>query len=335
LRADFAARKRAPAPRTACCTARAGRADERGVDQLQIRSVSALARLWKPHYVFRPTQLVRRLRPARGPEPVVPTPWGLALQVALADKLGAGIARTGVHELAVSELMWRLAAGDELALDVGANIGYFTGLLAVRAGHVIALEPNPQLRRFIAGNIERWSLDGRIELDERAASSTSGTATLHLPAEYEGNYGTASIDGAGAVTHEVRTVRLDELIAGRRVGVLKIDVEGHELAALEGASEALAAGLVRDVVFEEHEPLPSAVSSLLEAAGYAISGIEEGITGPRLLPAPRVPRGWDAPTYLATRDPQRARALASAHRWACLRPRHAPRAQPASRTGGG
>jgi FkbM family methyltransferase len=311
-----------------------GRADEGGVDQLQITVVSALARLWKPHYIFRPGQIVRRLRPAREPEPVVPTPWGMPLQVALADKLGAGIARTGVHELAVSELMWRLAAGDELALDVGANIGYFTGLLAVRAEHVIALEPNPQLRRFIAGNIERWSLGERIELDERAASNASGTATLHLPAEYERNYGTASIDGGGAVTHEIRTVRLDELIAGRRVGVLKIDVEGHELAALEGASDALAAGLVRDVVFEEHEPLPSPVSSLLEAAGFAISGIEEGLTRPLLLPSTRVPRGWDAPTYLATRDRRRANALAGAHGWACLRSRrmhagekpHGPRA---------
>ncbi len=137
--------------------------------------MSVLARVWKPHYVFRPSQVVRRLRPAPGPEPIVPTPWGLPMRVALADKLGAGIARTGVHELAVSELMWRLAAGDDLALDVGANIGYFTGLLALRARHVVALEPNPRLRRFIAGNIDRWIVRDRITLDDRAASNATGS----------------------------------------------------------------------------------------------------------------------------------------------------------------
>jgi FkbM family methyltransferase len=256
----------------------------------------------------------------------VPTPWGLPMRVALADKLGAGIARTGVHELAVSELMWRLAAGDDLALDVGANIGYFTGLLALRASHVVALEPNPRLRRFIAGNIDRWIVRDRITLDDRAASNATGSGTLHLPHDYERNYGTGSLQASGAtVTHAIETVRLDELIAGRRVGVLKIDVEGHELAALEGAAQSLAAGLVRDIVFEEHQPLPSSVSRLLESAGFAIAGIEEGFSRPLLVGSGRVPRGWDAPTYLASRAPQRAHELAGAHGWSCLRPPRARR----------
>jgi FkbM family methyltransferase len=281
--------------------------------------MSVLARVWKPHYVFRPRQVVRRLRPAPGPEPVVPTPWGLPMRVALADKLGAGIARTGVHELAVSELMWRLAAGDELALDVGANIGYFTGLLALRARHVIALEPNPQLWRLIAGNVEGWPVRDRITLDDRAASRVAGPGTLHLPAGYERNYGIGSLNAdGGTVSHQIQLVRLDELIAGRQVGVLKIDVEGHELAALEGAGESLSAGLIRDIVFEELRPLPTPASRLLEATGFQISGIEEGFSRPRLV-GDRQPRGWDAPTYLATRAPERARARAAARGWTCLR----------------
>jgi FkbM family methyltransferase len=288
--------------------------------------MTALARVAKQHYLFRPSQFVRRMLVAREPEPVVRTPWGLSMRVARADAIGAGIARTGVHELAASELMWRLAEGDELALDVGAHVGYFTGLLACRAKHVVALEPNPHLHRFIAGNIERWGLGERVTLDRRAASSFAGKGELHFAADYQRNYGTASLDAAaGGVTHEVEMVRLDDVIARRRVGVLKIDVERHELEALKGAAESLSAGLVRDIVFEEHERLPSAVSRLLEDAGFSISGIEEGVMRPLLLDSERVPRGWDAPTYLASREPERARRLAAVRGWTCLRARRAPR----------
>src|SRR5213082_545411 len=85
----------------------------------------------KPQYIFRPSQLLRRaMLPRHGLELVVQTPWRLRMLVARDDVVGAGIARMGVHELSVSEAIWRLAEADDLALDVGANVGYFTGLLA-------------------------------------------------------------------------------------------------------------------------------------------------------------------------------------------------------------
>jgi FkbM family methyltransferase len=284
--------------------------------------MAMLSRISKPQYVYRPSQLVRRtVLSRRGPEPVVQTPWGCRMLVARSDTIGSGIARMGVHELAVSETIWRLSEGDELALDVGANIGYFTGLLACRVTAVVALEPNPRLLRFLAGNIERWDVARHVTLDVRAASNSSARAELHLPPEYDGNYGIATLEAsAGTVSYEVETVRLDELIAGRRVGVLKIDIEGHEPAALDGASESLASGLIRDVVFEEHEPLPSPVSRMLESAGFTIAGIEESLTRP-LLVSDRAPRGWEAPTYLATRDQERTARLMKPRGWQCLRGR--------------
>lgn len=284
--------------------------------------MSIRARVSKPHYIFRPSQLVRRALSSDEAEPIVKTPWGSPVRVARSEKLGAGIARLGVHELAISELAWRLAGGDDLAIDVGANIGYFTGLLARRARRVIALEPNPRLRRFIAGNVESWDVRDRITLDYRAASSGSGTATLFFPDDYEENHGLASLERSDqTVSQEIETVGLDEVIAGREVGVMKIDVEGHELSALQGASESLASGLIRDIVFEDLQPLPSPVSTLLESDGFEIYGVEEGLTRPRLVSPGRVPSGWDAPTYLATRAPERARRLVKSRGWRCLRPR--------------
>jgi len=286
--------------------------------------MTALARLSKPHYIYRPSQLIRRMFLGSGAEALVQTPWGCPVLVSREDAIGAGIARTGVHELAVSETMWRLAGGDELALDVGANIGYFTGLLARRARAVIALEPNPQLHRFIAGNIERWDVADSITLDTRAASDAAGTAELHLPIGYDSNHGVATLEASEDTrSYEVPTVRLDDVIAGRTVGVMKLDVEGHELPALTGAAQSLAEHRIRDIIFEDHEPHPSAVSRLLESAGFTISRIEESLTRPLLVAPARPARGWDAPTYLATRDPARASRLLGARGWSCLRSRSA------------
>jgi len=286
--------------------------------------MAALSRLSKPQYVFRPSQLVRRaLLRREGPEPIVQTPWGCPMTVARSDVLGAGIARMGVHELAVSETMWRLAAGDQLAVDVGANIGYFTGLLACRAARVIAFEPNPRLHRFVKANIAAWGDVGeRVALDVRAVSDHEGTAVLHLPAAYAANFGVATLEASEETeSFEVATVGLDDVIAGHAVGVLKIDVEGHEMTAFEGARDSLAAGLIRDIVFEDLQPLPSRVSQTLEASDFTIFGIEETFSRARLVAPDSVSRHWDAPTYLATRDPARAERLMAPRGWRCLRGR--------------
>jgi FkbM family methyltransferase len=267
--------------------------------------------LGKPHYVFRPSQLLRRMRTRE----VIRTPW-TRMRVA-ADVLGRGLARTGVHELAVSETIWRLAEPDDLAVDVGANVGYFTGLLAQRVGEVIALEPNPRLWPIVSENVAAWG--PKIGLLAAAASDTSGHATLHLPADWAENHGIATLEAGDGDAYEVETVRLEDLIAGRPVGILKIDVEGHELTALAGAPLEL----IRDLVFEEHEPLPSPVSELLESAGFEIRGIEESFLRPRLVE--RRPQSWDAPTYLATRDLARAQRRLASRGWRCLLPRRSLR----------
>jgi FkbM family methyltransferase len=272
-------------------------------------------RISKPHYIFRPSQLIRRAT-LRGTEPTVETPWGCPLQIAQSDVIGAGIARTGVHELAVSETMWRLTEPEDLAIDVGANIGYFTGLLASRAAKVVAFEPSPQVQGRLIENISRWSRAPRVTVDRRAVSRSNGAATLRLPSGYQANYGIATLEPAepNIVAHEVQTVRLDEVIDDS-VGILKIDVEGHELAVLEGTTLAN----VRDIFFEEHQPLPTPVSTRLENAGFTIYGIEESLTKPLLVD--HAPQSWDAPTYLASRDAARALRLMRPRGWQCLRGR--------------
>ena len=118
--------------------------------------------LGKPEYVFRPSQIIRRLQRefqiARESEEVV-LPWGLPIRVFPNETIGSCIWRTGVHDLVASEALWRLLDPGETAVDIGANIGYMTGLMARRAGprgRVIALEPHPDIFAELQRNVGEW-----------------------------------------------------------------------------------------------------------------------------------------------------------------------------------
>jgi len=66
--------------------------------------------------------------------------------------------------------------------------------------------------------------------------------------------------------------------------------------------------MIRDIVFEEHEPPPTPVTELLESHGYTILGVRQGLAGP-IVSAPGEAyrrQMWDPPALLASVDPERA-----------------------------
>jgi FkbM family methyltransferase len=260
---------------------------------------------------------------------VVDLPWGLPFEVSPAETIGRGIWRLGVHELAVSEVLWRLVEPGEVVVDAGANTGYFSALMGWRVGRdglVKAFEPHPAMRERLEGNIARWKqgvMVGRIEVYPVALSDAHDYAKLCMPDQFDENTGTAYLGGAGAAGIEVETRRLEEYFpqGARPPSVVKVDVEGHEAGVLSGAGALLAAAGVRDVVFEEHRAYPAESARLLESRGYEVFRIDRGLWGPRLSD-PRMTdtaAGWEAPNFLATLDPVRARGRLGKRGWACLR----------------
>jgi FkbM family methyltransferase len=140
--------------------------------------------------------------------------------------------------------------------DVGANAGLCSfGLIPCCAGvayHLFEANPAlwPALRRSIA-----FHRGTRIHLVEAAVGAESGRVFIDAK-NPDGDIGQGFISSNHGV--ETRMLTLDQYIrdAGvARVDFMKMDIEGYELFALEGAREAVAAGKLPVIYFELKRPL--------------------------------------------------------------------------------
>jgi FkbM family methyltransferase len=135
-------------------------------------------------------------------------------------------------------------APDKIAVDVGANVGLFTAVLARRSKKVIAFEPNPTCAEHLKKVAPR-----NCEVIAKAISDSGGRTELRVPV-YQGipMHALATIDAANRygtelratsfVTHEVEKVTLDQALFGptsaEHIAFINIDAEGHEFAVLRG-----------------------------------------------------------------------------------------------------
>jgi FkbM family methyltransferase len=271
----------------------------------------------RPYYVYRPRQLLRRVRFAIRP-PSAPTavalPWRFDITVDPHEDLGRTLLRNAVYELGVSELLYRLTDPDDLVLDVGANIGYMTSVFAAKlspSGEIIACEPHPALFERLASHVRCWTDTAvrRIRPLPVAVSDRAGVARLAVPQGFSTNMGIAYLQDEtrkGGV--EVEITRLDDLVpAGTPVGVIKIDVEGHEHRVLSGGNRLLSTRQVRDIVFEDHGSYPTESTSLLENWGYRVFGIQQHLRGVAMVDpgaADHHPGGLPQ-NFVASSEPER------------------------------
>jgi hypothetical protein len=163
-----------------------------------------------------------------------------------------------------------------------------------------------------------------VQLHELGLSDTDGLMPLTTDV-FDINQGSPTLeppppDRPATDVRTVRVQRLDEVLDGdAQVGVMKIDVEGHEIHALRGAEAMLSSGRIRDIVFEEREQPPTDVTTLLEEHGYAVFQIGERLRGPSLgqLGAPGITvMPGDDRNLLATRAPDRAVQRLRVRGWA-------------------
>ncbi|HEV2781640.1 MAG TPA: FkbM family methyltransferase [Actinophytocola sp.] len=156
------------------------------------------------------------------------------------------------------------------ALDVGAWYGPWSRALAERVDQVIAFEPNPNVAQVL-----EKTAPGNVRVVRAAASDHAGRETLWVPDTGMGTEAVASLCAeAGGRGVEVATTTIDEL-APADVTMIKLDVEGAELAALRGATATLARS--RPVLLVELEYRRGPVDEVLAFL------TEHGYTGEILL----------------------------------------------------
>jgi FkbM family methyltransferase len=144
-----------------------------------------------------------------------------------------------------------------VAVDIGGNIGYMTGVLATACGpdgNVFTFEPAATnvglLRRTVASN--GWD---HVHVFHAACGDEMGELVLYKDSDNWGNHALAYDDvlhTAGGET--VAVVTVDSALAEHRlsrVDVIKIDVQGWELQALRGAGSLKR---FRPTVFAEFYP---------------------------------------------------------------------------------
>jgi FkbM family methyltransferase len=180
-------------------------------------------------------------------------------------------------------VMREVRAGDHV-VEVGASIGLYALAFAGRvgaAGHVTAFEPDPESVAALEANVGVNGWRDRVTVIRAAVGQSNGAVRFAAARGVESRIETRADGGAGVIT--VPMVTLDDTFAGRRIDVIKIDVEGFEQNVIQGARNVLteARGRPRAILMEVHPfawaetgTTSASLLALLDDAGFRVEDMQ-------------------------------------------------------------
>lgn len=190
------------------------------------------------------------------------------------------------------ELLVREIRPGTTVVDIGANVGFMTTLMAKLvgpSGKVFAFEPGPMSFTLLQANT---LINGykNVVLEKKAVSSKTGMETLYICPTGESD-NQVSAAGDMTFTDEVReavpieTVRLDDYFTGAndaKIDFLKMDIQGGEYVALQGMQDLLRRnhGIRVMVEFAPYMPLwkgvpPQKFLELIRSLGFEIHDLAD------------------------------------------------------------
>jgi FkbM family methyltransferase len=203
---------------------------------------------------------------ARSPYTVSDLPhYGVSMIVDVRDPaISKPILFLGEYERPVTDCIMSFVDENTRFVDVGANIGFFSLLVARRAsrGKVWSVEPDPTNFRLLQANVALNGLERIVETHHVAASDTE-TAVFFSTLGHKNNIGARftakdkatliarSLPGAPEPV-QVRALTVDALLRGQKATLVKVDVEGFEPFVFAGMARVLEED--RPVVFCEFAP---------------------------------------------------------------------------------
>jgi len=226
---------------------------------------------------------------------------GVRLFLDLSDHvIGLNILR-GHYERDEIALARRVLKPGDVALDVGAHIGFFTMHMADQvgaSGRVYAFEPFGPNADLLERSIAENRFGDRVAFRRAAVGAATGAATLTFPVETLNSGGayllrTGTVPLAGNRTREVPLVAIDALDLRRPVRFVKMDVEGAEPLVVRGAARVLRED--RPTILSELHPIQldrasgttaDAFLAEMRALGYRAHRVDEASIGAPIDRAP-------------------------------------------------
>jgi FkbM family methyltransferase len=191
----------------------------------------------------------------------------------------------GIYEPHIQQAIVATLKLGTVFYDVGASLGFFS-LVAARAvgstGQVNSFEPFPRTSARLRALMTANNI-GHCTVIERAVSSSEGTADFFV-ADGDNAATPSLFQGKNTRKLTVETVTLDGFAASHRPpDLIKLDVEGAEVVALQGATRLLASERPPRWIIEVHsEECDRGVNELLRSFRYDVE--------PLLAPSARTKR---------------------------------------------
>jgi FkbM family methyltransferase len=171
---------------------------------------------------------------------------GTRITLRFREALGRSMLISQGFEEVERRALRELATEGSAAIDVGANVGLFTLSLATAVGGngvVFAIEPVPETASRLRSNVLQNGLDN-VEIVAAAADDTDGASEIVVSEDsaYSSTAGVTNNQERVRDRLEIPSVRIDaiwERSGMPDVTVMKVDVEGAELAVLRGSKQLL------------------------------------------------------------------------------------------------
>jgi len=222
-------------------------------------------------------------------------------QMYVRDKEANGL-HQGFCEPEETKFIKNIVLPDWICIDIGANIGYFTILMARKCKHVYSFEPEPNNFKLLVSNIGLNQLLN-VNWIEVAISDNRERTKLYLCDTDHGMHRLYKSKWCNGGSIKVLTRDLDSFTLPR-INLIKMDIEGAEYGALLGMVELLKRD--KPLIIMEFHPLsiieygvdPRKVYDFIKKLGYTI----------RLIPNITQPLTYEE-LYVLTSDPSGGRNI--------------------------
>lgn len=185
--------------------------------------------------------------------------------------------RSAFGEETIIEILLSDIREDDIVYDIGANVGLYSTFVAgqLSAGTVVAFEPHLANFRLLRQNTERYG--DRIQLHQVGLSNENRKIEFDDKCAVNETFSVA--DGVAGGEYEAEFYYAADFLERNSIpspNVVKIDVEGEEIAVIDSLGEVLSEETCRIVYCEVHDPeAVGSVSERLSSFGFSVTKLAE------------------------------------------------------------